>query len=142
MIFLERWARALLMRSGDPAPVIAEGLALAARAPRDAPALSVEGKLRLTEANHAALYLLLLAILPYLGKRFGLWPSDPIAEAKAKGENLPSNHSPLFAPDLDPALRTGITAEVAVLRNLFSASADDLHKLTQNNDASGSRGDR
>jgi glutathione S-transferase len=23
------------------------------------------------------------AILPYLGKRFGLWPSDPIAEAKA-----------------------------------------------------------
>src|ERR1700756_5267568 len=23
------------------------------------------------------------AILPYLGKRFGLWPSDPVAEAKA-----------------------------------------------------------
>src|SRR2546423_13339926 len=23
------------------------------------------------------------AILPYLGKRFGLWPSDPMAEAKA-----------------------------------------------------------
>jgi glutathione S-transferase len=23
------------------------------------------------------------AILPYLGKRFGLWPNDPIAEAKA-----------------------------------------------------------
>src|SRR3954451_3357407 len=23
------------------------------------------------------------AILPYLGKRFGLWPADPIAEAKA-----------------------------------------------------------
>jgi len=23
------------------------------------------------------------AILPYLGKRFGLWPDDPIAEAKA-----------------------------------------------------------
>ena len=23
------------------------------------------------------------AILPYLGKRFGLWPKDPIAEAKA-----------------------------------------------------------
>ncbi len=23
------------------------------------------------------------AILPYLGKRFGLWPSDPLAEAKA-----------------------------------------------------------
>ena len=23
------------------------------------------------------------AILPYLGKRFGMWPSDPIAEARA-----------------------------------------------------------
>src|SRR4249919_3969388 len=23
------------------------------------------------------------AILPYLGKRFGLWPKDPVAEAKA-----------------------------------------------------------
>ena len=23
------------------------------------------------------------AILPYLGKRFGLWPTDPLAEAKA-----------------------------------------------------------
>src|SRR5882672_1531294 len=23
------------------------------------------------------------AILPYLGKRFGLWPADPVAEAKA-----------------------------------------------------------
>jgi metal-dependent amidase/aminoacylase/carboxypeptidase family protein len=75
---------------------------------------------------------------------FSLGGANPekYAEAKAKRENLPSNHSPLFAPDVDPALRTGITAEVAVLRNLFSASASDLHRLTQNNDSSGSRGDR
>jgi hypothetical protein len=32
---------------------------------------------------------------------------------------LPSNHSALFAPDVDPALRTGIAAEVAVLRGLL-----------------------
>jgi hypothetical protein len=32
---------------------------------------------------------------------------------------LPSNHSPLFAPDVDPALHTGIAAEVAVLRDLL-----------------------
>jgi hypothetical protein len=32
---------------------------------------------------------------------------------------LPSNHSPLFAPDVDPALHTGIAAEVAVLRGLL-----------------------
>lgn len=75
---------------------------------------------------------------------FSLGGANPekYAEAKAKGENLPSNHSPLFAPDVNPALRTGITAEVAVLRNLFSASADTLQRLTANNDPSGSRGDR
>jgi len=32
---------------------------------------------------------------------------------------------------VDPALRTGIAAEVAVLRNLLNTSADELHKLTQ-----------
>jgi hypothetical protein len=41
------------------------------------------------------------------------------ADAKAAGTHLPSNHSPLFAPDADPALHTGIAAEVAVLRNLL-----------------------
>jgi metal-dependent amidase/aminoacylase/carboxypeptidase family protein len=52
---------------------------------------------------------------------FGLGGADPqkFAEAKASGTNLPSNHSPLFAPDAEPAIRTGITAEVAVLRNLL-----------------------
>ena len=52
---------------------------------------------------------------------FSLGGADPAkyAEAKAAGTNLPSNHSPLFAPDVDPALHTGIEAEVAVLRNLL-----------------------
>jgi|HubBroStandDraft_3_1064219.scaffolds.fasta_scaffold393968_1 hypothetical protein len=35
-----------------------------------------------------------------------------------------------FAPDVDPALYTGIAAEVAVLRDLLNASANDLYKLT------------
>jgi hypothetical protein len=43
---------------------------------------------------------------------------------------LPSNHSPLFAPDADPALHAGIIAEVAVLRNLLNASPDELHKFS------------
>ena len=66
------------------------------------------------------------------GFYFSLGGADPgkFAEAKASGNPLPSNHSPLFAPDLDPALHTGITAEVAVLRNLLNTSPDDLHKLT------------
>jgi hippurate hydrolase len=55
------------------------------------------------------------------GFYFSLGGADPakFAEAKASGTMLPSNHSSLFAPDVDPALRTGIAAEVAVLRNLL-----------------------
>src|SRR5256885_5800062 len=44
-------------------------------------------------------------------------------QAKAAGTRLPSNHSPLFAPDIDPALHTAITAEVAMLRDLLRAGA-------------------
>ena len=64
---------------------------------------------------------------------FVLGGAEPgkFAQAQASGQALPSNHSPLFAPDLDPALRTGIRAEVAVLRDLLNASAADLHRLTQ-----------
>ena len=56
---------------------------------------------------------------------FTLGGANPkkFAEAKGAEMGLPSNHSPFFAPDVDPALRTGIAAEVAVLRNLLSASA-------------------
>ena len=62
---------------------------------------------------------------------FSLGGADPqkFAEAKAGGKPLPSNHSPLFAPDVDPALPTGIEAEVAVLRNLLNTSPEELRKL-------------
>jgi len=61
---------------------------------------------------------------------FALGGADPekYLQAKAAGENLPSNHSSLFAPDVDPALHTGIAAEVAVLRNLLQGSAEELRK--------------
>ncbi len=65
------------------------------------------------------------------GFYFSLGGADPqrLAEAKANGTHLPSNHSALFAPDVDPALHAGIAAEVAVLRNLLNASPEELHKL-------------
>jgi len=61
---------------------------------------------------------------------FGLGGADPqkYDQAKASGQSMPSNHSSLFAPDAPPALRAGITSEVAVLRNLLSGSAEDLRK--------------
>ncbi len=44
------------------------------------------------------------------------------AESKSSGVQLPSNLSPYFAPDVDPALHTGIKAEVAELRTLLNGS--------------------
>jgi amidohydrolase len=51
--------------------------------------------------------------------------ADPqkYADAKRDGVNLPSNHSPYFTPDVDPALHAGIKAEVAVLRNLLNGAS-------------------
>jgi metal-dependent amidase/aminoacylase/carboxypeptidase family protein len=64
------------------------------------------------------------------GFYFNIGGADPekLAQAKAAGTTPPSNHSPLFAPDVEPAMETGITAEVAVLRNLLNASAEELRK--------------
>jgi amidohydrolase len=61
---------------------------------------------------------------------YSLGGADPqkFEEARASGVPLPSNHSPLFAPDAPPALRTAIASEVAALRNLLSGSAQQLRK--------------
>lgn len=66
------------------------------------------------------------------GFYFSLGGADPekFAQAKAAGTSLPSNHSPLFAPDVDPTLHAGMSAEVAVLRNLLNSSPEELHRLT------------
>src|ERR1700694_5183999 len=67
------------------------------------------------------------------GFYFSLGGADPekFAEAKAAGTHLPSNHSPLFAPDVDRALHAGIEAEVAVLRDLLQGSPEELHKVNR-----------
>ena len=44
-------------------------------------------------------------------------------KARMAARMLPSNHSPYFAPDVDPAMHTGIKAEVAVLRNLLNGAS-------------------
>jgi amidohydrolase len=52
--------------------------------------------------------------------------ADPqkLAAAHASGASLPSNHSALFAPDVDPALHTAISAEVAMLRDQLKAEGN------------------
>jgi len=64
---------------------------------------------------------------------FSLGVADPqkLAAARASHKELPSNHSPLFAPVFEPALHTGITAEVSILRDLLKGSAADVGKITE-----------
>ncbi len=56
---------------------------------------------------------------------FGLGVADPekFKEAAASGATLPSNHSPFFAPDMEPSLKTAVEAEVAVLRALLKGNS-------------------
>jgi hippurate hydrolase len=61
--------------------------------------------------------------IPSLYMSLGGADPQKYAEAKVAGTTLPSNHSPYFAPDVDPALHAGIKAEVAVLRNLLNATS-------------------
>jgi hippurate hydrolase len=60
------------------------------------------------------------------GLYLSLGGADPekLAAAQAAGTHLPSNHSALFAPDVDPALHAGIAAEVAMLRDLLKSSGN------------------
>jgi len=64
---------------------------------------------------------------------FTLGVADPqkLAAAHASHKELPSNHSPLFAPVIEPALHTGIAAEVSILRDLLRGSAADVGKITE-----------
>ena len=64
---------------------------------------------------------------------FTLGVADPqkLAAARASHKELPSNHSPLFAPVADPALHTGIAAEVSLLRDLLKGNAADVKKFTE-----------
>jgi hippurate hydrolase len=64
---------------------------------------------------------------------FSLGVADPqkLAGARASHRELPSNHSPLYAPVIEPALHTGIAAEVSILRDLVKGSGADLGKITE-----------
>jgi len=63
--------------------------------------------------------------------RLGVADPENLRQAKISGKELPSNHSPMFAPLAEPALRTGITAEIAVLRDLLRGNATDIGRITE-----------
>jgi len=67
------------------------------------------------------------------GFYYTLGVADPqkLAAAHASHKELPSNHSPLFAPVYQPAIKTGIATEVSVLRDLLKGNSADVKGLTE-----------
>ncbi len=61
----------------------------------------------------------------------GVAEQQKLAEARAAGKDLPSNHSPLFAPDAEPALRVGMMTEVTILRDLLQGTPADAKRFTK-----------
>ena len=66
--------------------------------------------------------------IPGVYVEFGGAEPKPWAQAKAAATQLPSNHSPFFAPDAGPALETGILAEVAAVRYFASSTPEEIRK--------------
>ena len=57
--------------------------------------------------------------VPIFMFRLGTVPPDRVADARAKGEALPSLHSPIYKPDAPPSLEAGIKAMSAAVVDLL-----------------------
>lgn len=57
--------------------------------------------------------------VPIFMFRLGTVPPDRVAEARSRGETLPSIHSPTYKPDAPPSLATGIKAMTAAVVDLL-----------------------
>ncbi len=57
--------------------------------------------------------------VPSFYYRLGVADPEKFKQAEASGVALPSNHSPFFAPDAEPSLKTAIESELAVLQGLM-----------------------
>jgi hippurate hydrolase len=55
--------------------------------------------------------------------RLGAVSPHDFAEARRNGTTLPSTHSPLFAPDSEPTIRTGVVAMTAAAIDLLSPAS-------------------
>jgi amidohydrolase len=130
--------RAPLIERYESTDVLRNDPVLAARLKRALQLALGDGNVAVAEPNTASEDFSYFIAQGIPSAFIALGAADPqkFAQAAATGEELPSNHSPLFAPDVDPALRTGIAAEVVMLRNLLSGSAEDLRRSTERSSVS------
>jgi amidohydrolase len=61
--------------------------------------------------------------VPSLYFMVGAYDPQRVAEAKRKGETLPVNHSPLYAPVPEPTIRTGVEAMTLAVMNAMQPKA-------------------
>jgi hippurate hydrolase len=59
--------------------------------------------------------------VPIFMFRLGTIPPDRLADARAKGDPMPSLHSPVYRPDAPPSIQTGIKAMTAAVVDLLPA---------------------
>ena len=59
--------------------------------------------------------------VPIFMFRLGTVPADRVAAARAKGEPLPSIHSPFYKPDAPPSIETGVKAMTTAVVDLLPA---------------------
>ncbi|RAK60311.1 amidohydrolase [Phenylobacterium hankyongense] len=129
---IRRTAKAVADMAGAPAPDVdlAEGgkavVNDAAITARTAPVFKAafgDHAIALTAPNSASedYSEFIIAGVPSLF--FGLGGYDPkvIAEARAKGQPLPTNHSPYFAPVPEPTIRTGVEAMTLAVLNVMGS---------------------
>ena len=129
---VRRTAKAVAEMSGAPAPDVdlAEGAkavvndaAITARtAPVFKAAFGAKAVLSAAPGSASEDYSeYIIAGVPSLFWGLGGYDPKVIAEAEAKGQVLPSNHSPLFAPVPEPSIRTGVEAMTLAVLNVLGS---------------------
>lgn len=63
----------------------------------------------------------ILAGVPSVFFGVGVYSADAFAQAKQRGESLPVNHSPLYAPAPEPVIRTGVAAMTVAVMNAMQS---------------------
>ncbi|MDB5451092.1 MAG: amidohydrolase [Phenylobacterium sp.] len=129
---IRRTAKAVADMAGAPAPDVdlAEGgkavVNDAAITARTAPVFKAafgDHAIAMTAPNSASedYSEFIIAGVPSLFFGLGGYEPKVIAEARAKGQPLPTNHSPYFAPLPEPTIRTGVEAMTLAVLNVVGS---------------------